>query len=204
MREAWNKVIYKIWAPVYDRFFNAGIFRKARMELFQENKIQNRDQVLLVGVGTGADLEYIHHTTQSITAIDFSPEMLQKAKEKYPNSSIQFLEMDAQNMSFDDHSFDVVIGSLILSVVPDPGQCFQEMERVLKPEGQIIIFDKFISHKRNHFTLQQLFRPVIKVLGTDVGLSFEELYQKHRHDIAIEEDKPMMLAGMYRKIILRK
>lgn len=82
MRETWNKVIYKMWAPVYDRFFNSGIFLKARMQIFQESKIHHNHKVLVVGVGTGADLEFIHHTTQSITAIDFSPEMLQKAKEK--------------------------------------------------------------------------------------------------------------------------
>ena len=76
--------------------------------------------------------------------------MLKKAKDKYKESTIQFLEMDAQNMSFEDHSFDVVIASLLLSVVPDAEKCFQEMARVLKREGIIILFDKFTNKKSSH------------------------------------------------------
>ena len=51
--------------------------------------------------------------------------------------------MDAQNMDFEDESFDYVVASLILSVVPDANKCFHEISRVLKYEGKIIIFDKF-------------------------------------------------------------
>lgn len=44
--------------------------------------------------------------------------------------------MDAQNIEFENESFDYVIASLILSVVPDATKCFQEMTRVLKQEGK--------------------------------------------------------------------
>ena len=56
--------------------------------------------------------------------------------------------MDAQQLTFDSFSFDVVVASLILSVVPDAKQALKEMTRVVKPKGTILIFDKFET-KRN-------------------------------------------------------
>lgn len=204
MNNNWNKIIYKIWSPIYDKIFNSNVFLHARKQIFQETPFNNTQKILFVGVGTGADLELLNHYDLDITAIDFSPDMLRKARAKFKNSRIKFLEMDAQNMAFNDMSFDYVVGSLILSVVPDADKCFQEMGRVLKQEGRIVIFDKFTPSNNKLSLSKKLFRPLIKVLGTDIGLNFEELYLRNKKNLIIEEDKPVMLKGMYRKIVLRK
>ncbi|OME93981.1 MULTISPECIES: class I SAM-dependent methyltransferase [Paenibacillus] len=204
MNNNWNKIIYKIWSPIYDKIFNSNIFLHARKQIFQEAPFNNTQKILFVGVGTGADLELLNHNDLDITAIDFSPDMLRKARAKFKNSRIKFLEMDAQNMAFNDMSFDYVVGSLILSVVPDADKCFQEMGRVLKQEGRIVIFDKFTPSNNKLSLSKKLFRPLIKVLGTDIGLNFEELYLRNNKNLSIEEDKPVMLNGMYRKIVVRK
>ncbi|MBS4190133.1 class I SAM-dependent methyltransferase [Bacillus sp. FJAT-49705] len=204
MNNKWNKLIYKFWAPIYDRFFNSRGFLQARKLTFEGVKFESGCKILFVGIGTGADLELINDSELDITAIDFSPDMLEKAKAKFNTSSIRFMEMDAQEMSFDNNSFDMVIGSLILSVVPDAEKCFQEMVRVLNPGGKIIIFDKFDSSGDRLSLPKKLVRPLIKVLGTDIGLSFEEIFIKHKEKLSIEEDKPVMLNGMYRKIVVNK
>ena len=98
-----------------------------------------------MGVGTGADLELIKNLDLEITAIDLSADMLKKAMGKFDNASINFLEMDAQHMEFANESFDYIVGSLVVSVVPDANECLREMIRVVKGEGKIILFDKFIS-----------------------------------------------------------
>ncbi|WP_339269420.1 class I SAM-dependent methyltransferase [Paenibacillus sp. FSL W8-0187] len=204
MNNNWNKIIYKIWSPIYDKIFNSSIFLQTRKQIFQETPFNNTQKILFVGVGTGADLELLNHYDLDITAIDFSPDMLRKARAKFKNSRIKFLEMDAQNMAFNDMSFDYVVGSLILSVVPDADKCFQEMGRVLKQEGRIVIFDKFTPSNNKLSLSKKLFRPLIKVLGTDIGLNFEALYLRNNKNLIIEEDKPVMLKGMYRKIVIRK
>lgn len=204
MNNNWNKIIYKIWSPIYDKIFNSSIFLQARKQIFQETPFNNTQKILFVGVGTGADLELLNHYDLDITAIDFSPDMLRKARAKFKNSRIKFLEMDAQSMAFNDMSFDYVVGSLILSVVPDADKCFQEMGRVLKQEGRIVIFDKFTPSNNKLSLSKKMFRPLIKVLGTDIGLNFEELYLRNNKNLIIEEDKPVMLKGMYRKIVVRK
>ncbi|WP_313893936.1 class I SAM-dependent methyltransferase [Psychrobacillus sp.] len=204
MNNSWNKIIYKIGSPIYDKFFNSGIFLSARKQIFQTIPFDNKQKILFVGVGTGADLELINFSNLDITAIDYSPDMLGKAKIKFKDTTIKFLEMDAQNMDFDNDSFDYVVASLILSVVPDANKCFQEITRVLKHEGKIIIFDKFAPKNKKLSLLKTILRPIIEVLGTDIGRSFEELIPKKNKSIKVEEDIPIMMNGMYRKIIISK
>jgi hypothetical protein len=78
------------------------------------------------------------------------------------------------------------------------------MNRVLKHEGKIIIFDKFASKNKKLSIPIVLLRPVIRVLGTDMGRSFEELISKNNKRIKVEEDIPIMMNGMYRKIVVSK
>ncbi|MBO8172468.1 MAG: class I SAM-dependent methyltransferase [Bacillaceae bacterium] len=204
MYNSWNKVIYKIWSPLYDRIFNKGSFLNARKQILQEVSFRKEHKILFVGVGTGADLELIDHTNLDITAIDISPDMLKKANEKFENTSVKFFEMDAQDIKFNDKEFDYVMAHLILSVVPNADKCFQEMKRVLKSNGKIIIFDKF-APKNNKLSLsKKLLRPIIKFLGTDIGVNFEKVFEQNNQNLMIEEDVPVMLNGMYRKIVIKK
>ncbi|WP_456274588.1 class I SAM-dependent methyltransferase [Bacillus sp. AK031] len=202
MNNHWNKWVYKMWSPVYDLLFNRGSFLNARKQIFQEMDFHCTETILFAGVGTGADLEWIDHTSLRITAIDYSPDMLQKAKKKFPDTGIMFLEMDVQDMDFEDDSFDIIAASLILSVVPDPQKAMKEMIRVLKTGGRLIVFDKFASSKPSF--IKGFLRGAIKMVGTDIGLNFNELISESKDELLVEMDEPIMLHGMYRKIILKK
>ncbi|MDZ5471476.1 class I SAM-dependent methyltransferase [Bacillus sp. 31A1R] len=204
MNNKWNKMIYKFWSPFYDLIFNKGIFLSARKQVFQDARFMEGKKVLFVGVGTGADLELIQHLDINLTAIDYSDEMLEKARSKFKQSSIKFIQMDGQNMEFENESFDYVVGSLILSVVPNAEKCFEEMLRVLRNKGKIIIFDKFVPKDQQLSIFKRVVKPFIKVLGTDIGLRFEKVVQNFTGNIHIEEDCPLILNGMYRKIIVSK
>ncbi len=200
LNNTWNKIIYKVGSSFYDKFFNTGIFLKTRKRIFQKAPFQSNQKILYVGIGTGADLELINYGDFDITAIDYSPDMLAKAKRKFEHSSIEFLEMDAQNMTFEDESFDYIVASLILSVVPDENKCFGEMIRILKKDGRILIFDKFAAKNQKLTLTKKLLRPFISILGTDIGRSFEVLFSKNKHRLNILKDDQVMLRGMYRYI----
>ncbi|WP_224752432.1 class I SAM-dependent methyltransferase [Metabacillus arenae] len=145
MNNKWNQFIYKAWSPIYDQFFNKGLFLKARKRVFDDIQLMPGSKVLLVGVGTGADLVFFMDKGYHITAIDFSEDMLNQAKKKYPKETLKFIQLDAQELKFPDCTFDMVATSLILSVVPDPNKTIKEMVQVVKPEKQVIIFDKFVN-----------------------------------------------------------
>lgn len=107
-----------------------------------------KGRVLEVGIGTGKNLPYYPGGTD-LTGIDFSPGMLQKAREKtkqLDNSiKVNLLEMDAQNMTFSDNSFDTVVATCVFCSVPDPIKGFKEVKRVCKPDGQIILLEHMRS-----------------------------------------------------------
>ncbi|MBT2758788.1 class I SAM-dependent methyltransferase [Mesobacillus foraminis] len=204
MNNGWNRFIYKIWAPYYDRFFNSGPFLKARQTLFKDMKFKKGDRVLFIGVGTGADLEQIPYDELDITAIDYSEEMLNQAREKYAHTTIEFLHMDAQNLDMENDTYDYVVASLILTVVPDVQQAFSEMVRVAKRDGEILIFDKFVSKGKELSLFKKIFRPIIRLLGTDIGISFERLYLPYKDGLIMIENQDLVFKGMYRKIRLKK
>jgi phosphatidylethanolamine/phosphatidyl-N-methylethanolamine N-methyltransferase len=203
MNNKWNAFIYKLWAPFYDQLFAKGSFLRARKNIFGSLSFQKGDKVLLVGVGTGADLVHMPQNLD-ITGIDYSNEMLEKAKSKLPGSGIEFFQMDAQDLKFQNEMFDWVIGSLILTVVPDGGKALAEMVRVSKRGGQIVIFDKFKPSGRSLSLLKKMARPIIRLLGTDIGVSFEGLAERVRRDIIIKKNEGILFNGMYKFILLEK
>ncbi len=185
MNNPWNKVIYRVWAPFYDYLFNSGPFLKARTKIFGNLDIKPKSKVLFVGVGTGADLQFIKDKDVSVTAIDLSTEMLGRAKNQYDTPNVTFMEMDAQNLTFSPESFDMVIANLILSVV-------------------LIIFEKFAPPSRELPVMKKILRPVVALMGTDIGLHFEQIIMPYEKQIRVEEDASALFNGMYRKIILQK
>ncbi|UYZ21584.1 class I SAM-dependent methyltransferase [Mesobacillus jeotgali] len=203
MNNNWNRFIYKIWSPIYDYFFNSGLFLEARKRVFQDIEFKAGESVLFVGVGTGADIDQVPYNSLKVTAIDFSEDMLNQARKKYEGEKIEFIQMDAQSMNLPDNTFDYVIGSLILTVVPDGKKALDEMTRVTKYGGQIVVFDKFVDGKKELSLSKRLIRPLIRLLGTDIGLSFESIANETK-SIRLLERKKSLFNGMYQKIVLMK
>jgi phosphatidylethanolamine/phosphatidyl-N-methylethanolamine N-methyltransferase len=201
MNDERNQTIYKWWAPIYDRVMGpfAGKARRQAIELL---KLQPGETVLLSGVGTGLDLPHIQPGAK-VTGIDLSPEMLQKAREKAVKQDVTLCKMNAQTLDFADGSFDAVILNLILSVVPDGPTAFREAWRVLRPGGQAVIFDKFVSEDGQISTLRRGLGKIISLFGTDPNRRFSDIIGSPS-DLIIERDEPSLLHGQYRIVLLAK
>ncbi|WP_306822065.1 hypothetical protein [Mesobacillus foraminis] len=78
------------------------------------------------------------------------------------------------------------------------------MVRVTKKGGVILIFDKFAPENKALSPLKKFLRPLISLLGTDIGVTFKHLYQDEQDDVIIVEDQDLLFNGMYRKIRLLK
>lgn len=205
MNNRWNKWIYRLWAPFYDKVFNAGPFARARKELFADLKLRPEQRVLLVGVGTGADLRFLYGKQAEITAVDLSAAMLDKARQRVSEAEqVHLLEMDAQELQFADQSFDLVVASLILSVVPDANRCMAELVRVTKKQGRIMIFDKFKPNGKKLPLGKRMLQPLIAVFGTDISRDFTPILQPYREQVILLEDVPAMFGDMYRRIVLER
>lgn len=77
----WNRIRYTFWAPWYDALVAAADFGQARQRSIQGLGLQPGARVLLVGAGTGLDLEYLPGDV-SITAVDITPAMLERCRRR--------------------------------------------------------------------------------------------------------------------------
>lgn len=101
-----------------------------------------RGKILDVACGTGSNFSMFLPTSE-ITAVDLSPRMLEIAQQKATtlNLSVQIRVMDAQKLDFPDGSFDSVTSTLSTCTFPDPIQALQEMKRVCRPNGLILLLE---------------------------------------------------------------
>ncbi len=158
---------YRRYARLYDLYFGA-IFQRGRKQAIARMDCQPGEHILEVGVGTGLSLA-LYPRTVTITGIDVSPEMLERAqarKERYGLNNVAELRvMDAERMEFADNSFDKVAAIYVASVVPDPAQLISEMRRVCKSQGELFILNHF--HSTNPFLgrLERLLAPLSRLIG---------------------------------------
>ena len=131
---------YSRWAPFYDAAF-AWVMRPGRVATAALLN-QTGGRVLDVGVGTGLELPMFGPNVR-ITGIDLCEPMLKIARKRVETHGLgnveDLLVMDAMDLKFPDASFDAVIGPYVLTVVPEPERTLDEMARVVKPGGEIIL-----------------------------------------------------------------
>jgi ubiquinone/menaquinone biosynthesis C-methylase UbiE len=130
-----------------------------------------RGKVLEVGVGTGKNLSYYPEGCQ-VTGIDFSPGMLARAKKKVhlARVPVTLLEMDAEQMDFPDDTFDTIVATCVFCSVPDPVKGLEEVRRVCKPAGQIILLEHVRSEHPILGALMDLLNPVtLHLVGSNIN-----------------------------------
>jgi phosphatidylethanolamine/phosphatidyl-N-methylethanolamine N-methyltransferase len=131
---------YARWAPVYDLVF-ALVLRPGRKAAAAAAD-RPGGHVLDVGVGTGLELPMFDRRTR-LTGIDLSEPMLRRAQRRICAKALGNVEglvvMDAARLAFRDAHFDAVVAPYVLTVVPDPHGSLDELARVVKPGGEIIL-----------------------------------------------------------------
>ena len=201
MNDQHNRRIYRMWAPIYDRMLGA-LFLPGRKRAVETLNLRAGEHVLLVGVGTGADLPLLPQGIR-VTGIDLSPEMLDRARARLPLSGreVALVEANAQALPFDNASFDAVLLSLILSVVPDATACLREAKRVLRPGGRIVVFDKFMPPGATVSAGRRFVNLVSTRMGTDITRCLQDIAAAA--GCTIESNEPSILHGNYRVALLR-
>jgi phosphatidylethanolamine/phosphatidyl-N-methylethanolamine N-methyltransferase len=157
---------YGRWAPVYDLVFGA-VFRAGRRAAIDAaERVGGR--ILEVGVGTGLSLP-IYARRNSIYGVDISAAMLQRARERVARLHLDHVEglavMDAEDLTFPDASFDVVVAQYVVTAVPHPELALDELARVVRPGGEIVITSRIGAEGGLRNIVEKSLMPVTSRLG---------------------------------------
>ena len=129
------------------------------------------EHILEVGVGTGKNFRYYPKDAR-MTALDFSPKMLELAQQKQKNKNIAVhLDlMDVERLYYADNSFDTVVATFVFCSVPAPRAGLRELYRVCKPGGQVILLEHVLSSRRWLAVLMNLLNPlVVRAVGANIN-----------------------------------
>jgi ubiquinone/menaquinone biosynthesis C-methylase UbiE len=197
----WNRLRYTVWAPAYDIIVGAAGFNTARRLSIDRLRLASGDRVLIVGAGTGLDLDFLPPNVH-VTAIDVTPAMLKHLERRAADTgrSVTTRIMDARQLAFPDSSFDAVVMHLILAVMPEPERGLREAVRVLKPSGRIAIFDKFLRDEQRASLKRRLLNAIAKPLFSDLNRRLGPLIAGT--PLVIEHDEPVAFGGTYRVVTL--
>ena len=181
--------VYDKLAKVYDLTFGPTL-HPGRIQAIQRMDIQPGERVLEVGVGTGINLS-LYPKPCTVTGIDFSGSMLEKARERMARKDIRnvrLLQMDAGDLKFADGSFDIVYAPYLISVVPDPVKVAQEMHRVCRSGGRIIFLNHFLSPNGLLSRVERMISPYTIHIGFKADLDLPAfLAQANLHPVSIEK-----------------
>lgn len=169
-----QKRAYAAWAKFYDKVYLRMLARPQREAVAAACACG--PDILEIGVGTGLTLPYFTQGTRVLGA-DLSLDMLKVANRKVASQGLAHVRglmvMDACRLGFEAERFDAVTAQFVITLVPDPEQALAEMDRVLKPGGEIVISSRLVDDGGLLAPFWAALAPLAKAIGwsTDFKVS---------------------------------
>jgi phosphatidylethanolamine/phosphatidyl-N-methylethanolamine N-methyltransferase len=203
MAEPHQSRVYSDLSYLYDSIFGR-VFVDHEEQIIETLNFRPGQQVLEVGVGTGISLgaypPYVH-----LIGIDPSEDMLAHAIAKIQGNGAGHIDLrkgDAQELEFPDNAFDWVTTFHVMTVVPQPRRMMDEMVRVCKPGGRIVLVSHFASPNPFLYFMGSLINPVTKLLGWTTRLRAADVLDKQK--ITVERNEPLSRLSVHYAIVARK
>lgn len=194
---------YARWAPVYDYTFGVVTNVGRRRSAHYVNQFGG--EVLEVGVGTGLALPH-YSKAVAVTGIDYSAEMLEKAREKVAVKRLtqvrSLVRMDARQLDFADASFDTIAAMHIMSVVPEPERVIDEMARVCRPGGRVVIVNHFAREKGLLAMIERFSSRFPNLLGWHSDFAMDRVLGAP--SLQVSESRRLPPLGMMTFLVLQK
>lgn len=158
---------------------------KYRQKIFRDIE----GKVLEVGIGVGLNFP-LYNKDVELTGVDFSPEMLKKAKdaaEGYPFKAT-FLQEDVENIEFPDDTFDTIVSSGTLCGYQNPVKVLNNFQKWCKPDGRILLLEHGISSNKPLMWLQKSLDPLaVKIAGCHANRDISAIVKSSNLQLVREE-----------------
>ena len=127
-------------------------------------------RTLELGIGTGNNIPFYPGAVE-LTGIDLSDKMISIAQKKSKGGlNVHLQVMDAENMLFEDNSFDTVVSFSTLCSIPDPDRGLKEIRRVCKDGGKILMLEHVRSNNKVAGKIMDLINPLTRrILGENIN-----------------------------------
>jgi phosphatidylethanolamine/phosphatidyl-N-methylethanolamine N-methyltransferase len=196
---------YRRYAPVYDKLFGA-VLEPGRDALGHAVRRASPRKLLEVGVGTGLTLERYPAQTH-VYGVDISEPMLALARERAAAlmreddvRRIELAAMNAESLDFPDDSFDCVTLPYVLSATPQPARLVEEIRRVCRPDGDILILNHF-SGSRFWWLMERSVKSIAAKTGFRSDFRFEDHILSHGWHV--EDVRSVNLFGLSKLVAIR-
>lgn len=149
--------------PIFARFYDRLSRSAWPIEVEHRTELVSglRGRVLEIGAGTGLNFQ-LYPKEAGVVALEPEPNMIRKARERTgeAGSPVRLVRGSAEVLPFTDASFDAVVTSLVLCSVARPDVAISELRRVLRPEGELRIFEHVRSENPRHARWQDWLTPL--------------------------------------------
>lgn len=176
MQKEQIRKIYSRYSRFYDAIFAHAFYPRIRLGL-EKIGIRNGERIIEVSIGTGLSLP-LYPESCKVVGIDITRKMLEQAKlkiQRFHLDNVDLFEMDGENITFADNSFDHAVLPFVISVVPNLEKLMAEIKRVTKKGGKIIIVNHLCSKYALISRTETLLSPLFVKLGWNTGMTLEML-----------------------------
>jgi phosphatidylethanolamine/phosphatidyl-N-methylethanolamine N-methyltransferase len=166
------------FAPVYDLVFGPALAQGRKDSIAAAERVGGR--ILELGVGTGISLSQ-YSGRHRVVGVDYSEPMLRKAYERVREKRLKHVEalavMDGTRLGFPNGAFDCVVAQYVITTVPDPEGTLDEIARVTRPGGEIILVNHLGAEKGLRRDFERSFAPMARKLGWQPEFPWARLEQ---------------------------
>lgn len=140
---------HPIFSALYDRLL-AGTERAGLREMRRQLLEGASGRTLELGAGTGLNLPHYTDAVSELVLVEPDPHMARRLRERVQREpprvgSVEVIEAPAEELPFDDGSFDTAVATLVFCTVEDPYRAASEVRRVLVEDGALL----FLEHVRS-------------------------------------------------------
>lgn len=198
---------YSLFSHIYDFMewpIERWAYRNWRKQLWAGLPPGN---ILEIGAGTGKNIPY-YRPDMKITAIDLTPAMLEWYKKRLKTNPADDIHtvpviMDAQDLTFEDDTFDAVVATFVFCSVPDPVRGLSEALRVTRPGGELHLLEHMAADSSGlRRFMRELDRPFHYLTGVHVAR--ETVSNVQKSGWTIESIQVLNGSGIFKKIVARK